>query len=222
MSHLEGIRAVTFDVGGTLIEPCPSVGHVYAEVAARHGVHADPAQLNERFAQSWRAKQNFDYSRAHWLSLVEEAFGGIAPVSGGMFDSIYDHFKLAAPWRVYDDVLPALAELKRRALKLAIISNWDERLRPLLRELELDRHFDVIIISIEVRAHKPAPRIFEAALGQLNLPASQVLHVGDGLHEDVEGARAAGMRALLLDRSAKSDGAGVIASLSALAETVPK
>ena len=218
MNYLEGIRAVTFDAGGTLIEPWPSVGHVYADIAARHGVHADPAKLNERFAQSWRAKQGFDYSRAHWLSLVEEAFGGIAPVSGGMFDSIYNHFKLATPWRVFEDVAPVLNELKARGLKLAIISNWDERLRPLLRELELDRHFDVMIISIEAGAHKPERKIFAEALRQLNLRPDEALHIGDGLREDVEGARGAGMRALLLDRAAGNSGEGVIATLTALVE----
>ena len=216
MNHLEGIRAVTFDVGGTLIEAWPSVGHVYAEVAARHGVEADPAALNERFAESWRAKQNFDYSRAHWFTVVEEAFAGIAPVSAGMFDDIYDHFKLAVPWRVFDDVLPALEALKRKGIKLALISNWDDRLRPLLRASGLDRHFDVTIISTEVGVHKPDRRIFEAALSQLNVPAGQALHIGDALREDVEGARAAGMRTLLLDRDGYSGCEGAIASLAAL------
>src|ERR1051326_9281154 len=71
------IRAITFDVGGTLIDPWPSVGHVYAAVAAESGLPAyDPAVLNAQFVAAWRAKANFDYSRAAWASLVVSTFAG--------------------------------------------------------------------------------------------------------------------------------------------------
>ena len=67
---LRNIQAVTFDVGGTLLEPWPSVGHVYAEVAQRHGLPgADAAKLAEQFAAAWRARRGFDYSRAAWSEL---------------------------------------------------------------------------------------------------------------------------------------------------------
>ena len=216
MRLLEGIRGVTFDVGGTLLEPWPSVGHVYAAVAAKYGIRADPAALNEAFRRGWKAKHRFDYSRAHWFSLVEEAFGGIAPVSGSLFDAIYDHFALAQPWRIYEDVIPVLDEFKRRGLKLGVISNWDERLRPLLRAVDLDRYFDSLVISQEVGAHKPEVEIFAAAVSELKLEPGEVLHVGDGRKEDLEGARAAGMQARLIRRGGGSSGADEISSLEVL------
>ena len=112
----------------------------------------------------------------------------------------YGHFATAAPWRVFDDVLPCLQRLKRSGLKLGIISNWDERLRPLLRALELDRYFDAVIVSGEVGRHKPDAKIFETAALQLGTPAEAILHVGDNAAEDFEGARKAGLRAVLLRR----------------------
>jgi putative hydrolase of the HAD superfamily len=83
---------------------------------------------------------------------------------------------------------------------LGIISNWDDRLRPLLRELQLDSYFDSIVISGEAGLQKPDPRLFQAAAAQLNTPPEAILHIGDNPSEDVAGARAAGLQALLLTR----------------------
>ena len=81
MNPFSHICAVTFDVGGTLIEPWPSVGHVYAEVAARHGVnHADPAVLNRQFTAAWRGRKNFNYTRTDWADLVDQTFVGLSDV----------------------------------------------------------------------------------------------------------------------------------------------
>ncbi|HUD82486.1 MAG TPA: HAD-IA family hydrolase [Candidatus Saccharimonadales bacterium] len=196
------IRAVTFDVGGTLIEPWPSVGRVYAQIAERHGVHVPAEQLDRQFAAAWKTKKNFGYSMSDWSDLVNQSFAGLAgaPPDDALFSDLYRHFATAAPWRVFDDVVHCLQRLKGRGLKLGIISNWDERLRPLLRALELDGYFDAIIVSGEVGRHKPDAKIFETAALQLGTPAEAILHVGDSTAEDFEGARKAGLRAVLLRR----------------------
>src|SRR5438552_10300337 len=111
MSVLEGIEAVTFDVGGTLIHPWPSVGHIYSESAARHGYPDISTNiLNQQFAAAWRAKKNFDHSRRAWLDLVEKTFSRLVDESviGEFFDDIYEHFAKGQAWRVFDDVEPAL------------------------------------------------------------------------------------------------------------------
>jgi dihydrofolate synthase / folylpolyglutamate synthase len=196
------IRAVTFDVGGTLIEPWPSVGRVYAQIAERHGVHVPADELDRQFAAAWKAKKNFGYSMSDWSDLVKESFAGLAgaPPDDALFSDLYRHFATAAPWRVFDDVAPCLQRLKKRGLKLAVISNWDERLRPLLRALELAHYFDAMIVSRELGCHKPDAKVFEAAAAQLGIPAEAILHVGDSAIEDFDGARKAGFRAVLLRR----------------------
>jgi len=199
---LSGIRAVTFDVGGTLIEPWPSVGSVYAQVAARHGVKVAAEDLDRQFAVAWSARKNFRYRRSDWSELVRQTFAGLTaePPSASLFDELYTHFASASPWRIFADVTPCLQELKQRGLKLGIISNWDDRLRPLLQELKLDNYFDSIVISGPGGAQKPEAKIFQAAAGRLNTPPEAILHIGDSASEDVAGARAAGLRALLLKR----------------------
>jgi putative hydrolase of the HAD superfamily len=214
------IQAVTFDVGGTLIEPWPSVGHVYAQVAARHGVKNASAKLLEaRFRSAFRARKNLNDTRAGWESLVDEVFRGLAdePPSATFFEELYDRFAQAAAWRVFDDVRPTLTALAARGIRLAVVSNWDERLRPLLHVLDLANHFEVIVVSCEVGCAKPAPGIFAAAATRLGLPAGSILHVGDSLELDVEGARAAGMSAVqVLRDNAQPPAAGRIASLNAI------
>jgi dihydrofolate synthase/folylpolyglutamate synthase len=207
-----GIRAVTFDVGGTLIEPWPSVGRVYAEVAAQHGVQVAAEDLDSQFADAWAAKKDFRYRVSDWSNLVRQTFAGLtdAPPSANLFSALYGHFATAGPWRIFEDAAPCLQELKRRRLKLGLISNWDERLRPLLRELQLDRYFDSIVISSETGAQKPDPKIFRAAAAQLNTTPEAILHIGDSASEDVAGARAAGLQAVLLTRG------GPLASLTSL------
>jgi putative hydrolase of the HAD superfamily len=213
------IRAVTFDVGGTMIEVRPSVGHVYAEVAARHGVNGLSASLlNRRFAAAWRAARQFRHSRSGWARLVDATFHGLTdqPPSQTFFAELYDRFAAPKVWRVFEDVVPVLKALAQRGIKLGVISNWDERLRPLLERLKLASYFDAIIVSREVGASKPSRVIFEHAVRALGLPPRAVLHVGDDLTMDLLGARAVGLSALLLKRASGEARAGQIRSLREL------
>ncbi len=216
MTTIPSLRAVTLDVGGTLIAPWPSVGHVYAAVAARHGLPLSPAALNRQFAAAWRAKRDFSHGRAGWSDLVDQTFAGLVetPPSRSFFPELYEAFSSAKAWRIYEDVLPCLQELRRRGLKLGAISNWDERLRPLLKELELDTWFDAIVISAEAGRAKPHPAIFQRAAEQLQTDPAAILHLGDSRTQDFEGARAAGFQALLLRRGQPRRGEDQISSLA--------
>jgi putative hydrolase of the HAD superfamily len=198
------IRAVTFDVGGTLIQPWPSVGHVYAEVAAENGFPAlDPDELTQRFREAWSQLKPSRYSREEWAAIVDATFAGLIPdgASRSFFPALYDRFNDARCWQVFDDVLPALIPLKMAGLKLVILSNWDERLRPLLAKLELLPAFDDVVISCEAGAAKPDRALFESTARRLGLKPGELLHVGDSQREDLAGAMACGWNALLIDRS---------------------
>ena len=193
---MENVAAITFDVGGTLIEPWPSVGHAYGKVAAHHGVEVEPEEITARFVEAWRQRGDFEYTKAGWAALVDATFAGLTTTlpSQSFFDELYYDFGTPKPWRIFDDVLPTIAALREHGTRLAVISNWDDRLCPLLESLELASAFEVILVSAEVGYTKPAPEIFQAAAVALQLPPVQILHVGDSENEDHHGAQAAGLQ----------------------------
>ncbi len=197
------IAAVTFDVGGTLIAPHPSVGAIYARVAARHGIRdLSEDVLNQRFGAVWTRSRPFQHGREEWSRLVDRVFEGLVPQppSRTFFPELYVEFSRVEAWHVFDDVVPTLESLAALGLDLGIISNWDDRLRPLLRDLRLDRYFSSILVSCETGFAKPSPVIYQEALRRLGRPASSVLHVGDELQDDFAGATTAGFSALHLRR----------------------
>jgi putative hydrolase of the HAD superfamily len=219
------IRAITFDVGGTLIEPYPSVGEVYGGVARRFGIQTrSTAQLSEAFLQAWKDKRQFDYSRLAWRNLVTRTFGDTLPEprTQEVFQAIYDEFALSEAWRIYEDVAPTLDALGQLGYRLGLISNWDERLRPLLGTLRLSGRFEAVVISCEADALKPNAEIFHCAARLLQLPPHRILHVGDGREEDFEGAARAGFAAAHLRRGHQNGEWPVLDSLLDLIPALEK
>ena len=174
--------------------------------------------MDRRFKTAWRAATDFGHSRSDWAALVDATFHGLTdrPPSQTFFPELYARFSAPDAWRIYGDVIPTLEEFTARGLRLGVISNWDERLRPLLKRLKLAGYFEVIVVSREVGSSKPARGIFDHAVRKLGLPPEAVLHVGDSLAMDVRGARDAGLRALLLHRAGGVARAGRIRSLCEL------
>jgi putative hydrolase of the HAD superfamily len=217
MNAFPAVRAVSFDVGGTLLEPWPSVGHVYAAVARETGLATcDPIELNARFAAAWRAKDHFDYSRAAWADLVVNTFQGTAAQHGlasELFQRLYERFAEADAWKLHEDALPTLNALAPAGFKLAVISNWDERLRTLLGNLDLDKYFQVIVVSAECGFQKPAVEVFQTAAHALGMRPGEILHVGDSYREDYRGAQEAGLASVLLERRGAEAGPERIRSL---------
>lgn len=214
------IKAVTFDVGGTLLQPHPSVGHVYSEVAARHGSTIAPDVLNRRFRNAWAQLDNFTHTREEWSALVDAVFKGIVspPPSQTFFDELYNRFAERSAWHLFDDVIPAFEILASKGCPIGVISNWDERLRPLLDAFDLTNYFDAITVSCETAFPKPSPIIFEMASRKLGVAPGQILHIGDSPIHDDAGARSAGFQSLLLNRGLAEPGPGEIASLLRVAE----
>jgi putative hydrolase of the HAD superfamily len=192
---MNNIRGVTLDVGGTLIEPWPSVGQIYARAAADHGCADLPVDLlNRRFKEAWKSSNDFDYTREGWERLVHLTFGELITKSdlNAFFPKLYDQFARRNAWHLFEDVVPTLEGLASGGVCLGIISNWDERLRPLLDDLRLRKYFKSIVVSCEAGATKPSAAIFKRAAAEMDLPAASLLHVGDSLEMDVEWAIAAG------------------------------
>ncbi len=194
------VRALFFDVGGTLVRPRPSVGAIYASVANRHGMTGTAEAMERAFRESWTAlkQPGLTVSRKDWWR--EVVFRTLGQKHEACFEELFDIFAHADAWQVFPEVEDTLREARSRGLHVGVISNWDHRLRPLLDELGLAHYFDSITISCEVGVEKPSEEIFYAALQTAGVAANQAVHVGDSDKEDVRGAEAVGMTALLLNR----------------------
>jgi putative hydrolase of the HAD superfamily len=201
------VRALFFDVGGTLLQPCPSVGAVYATVAARHGIITSADEMERAFRESWTALKGpeLTVSRKEWWR--ELVFRTLGQENQACFEELFETFARPNVWHVFPDVEETLLEVRSRGLHVGIISNWDERLRPLLTDIGLARYFDSMTISCEVGAEKPDGRMFRAALQVAGVAIDDAIHIGDSAAEDVRGAEAAGMRAILLDRGGQGTSA---------------
>jgi putative hydrolase of the HAD superfamily len=215
---LSSIEAVFFDVGGTLVEVSPSVGHVYAEACARLGASVAPRDVQRAFDHAWVALSAevpagrdryrlFDGGESAWWRRISElAFDrcGVAPEHRPSVDDLRAWFARAEAWRVYPEVAGVLADLRAGGVRLGVISNWDSRLPALLRTLDLDGLFEAVVYSAEAGYEKPHPAIFEAGLRMLGVAAERAAHIGDRYEEDYAGATGAGLRAVLLQRDGSS------------------
>ena len=216
-------RAVFFDAGGTLFHPYPSVGEIYAEVAARHGCKVDPGSIEKKFREIWHGRNGMSLLVAHsgekeerqwWHSVVHETFSCFTTFQDfeSFFTELYDVFARPVSWQLYPEVHEVLEALKRRGKILGIVSNWDSRLFELCRGLEVERYFEFILASAVFGASKPNPKIFEEALRRSGFPPGQAVHIGDSLEDDIQGARLAGIKAVWLHRGREKgvDPAGIL------------
>lgn len=207
-------KVVFFDAGGTLFRPYPSVGAVYARVAAAHGVQVDADHVEKVFHEKWHERNGLatlaelsseKIEREWWYALVRDVFGNLGAFHDfdAFFQELYDLFARAECWRLFDDAVPVLERLKRQGLRLAVISNWDHRLFSIVKRLGLSDYFEQVTASSVVGTAKPGKRIFDAALEGMRVSAREALHVGDSLEDDYHGASRAGLKAVLLDRHGK-------------------
>lgn len=201
--------AVTLDAGGTLLVPHPSVGAVYAAAGRRHGVRADAAELERRFAAAWRDRPrpfaiSPEGARASWRRVVEATFAGLAPPGAldALFADLWATFARPSSWRLVEEAVDLVARLHAEGFRTAVVSNWDDRLPRLLAALGLTPHLDAVVISAEVGVEKPDPRIFEEALRRLGVRPDEAVHVGNDPEADGRGARLAGLSLVLLGRDA--------------------
>jgi putative hydrolase of the HAD superfamily len=143
-----------------------------------------------------------------WRELVGRVFDRVAPSLSELdrdnfFEVAYEHFAEAGVWGLYPEVLGVLEQLQPR-FQLAVISNFDGRLRLIVQHLGISKYFAHVFISSELGADKPDPEIFRRALDRIHLSANEVLHVGDDPERDWKAAAAAGLLVFRLDRPRNS------------------
>ncbi|MGE5277898.1 MAG: HAD-IA family hydrolase [Acidobacteriota bacterium] len=226
---LSPIRAVLFDAGATLLYPDPPAEEVYARELAADGARFSPARLREALAGAWREVHERAVGDRYggeqgepefWHAFLDRVRGSLdgGVVSAQAFERLARHFRDPRSWGVFPDVVPTLDRLEEAGLRLAVVSNWDSNLPSLLSGLELASRFQAVLVSAIERTGKPEREIFHRACARLEVEPGQALHVGDSRREDYQGAREAGLQALLLDRTGSFDGdADQIRSLTELA-----
>jgi putative hydrolase of the HAD superfamily len=158
--------------------------------------------------------------RLRCARILGDALGGAAAeLDDGQLLSV---LMASLRFRAYRDAAGALRALRRRQLRIAVASNWDISLADVLEGVALAPLIDVVVTSAQVGASKPDAVVIEAALAALGVAAGCAVHVGDSLAADVQGARAAGVRPVLVRRTGPSQepGVTVVRSLSRLAALV--
>jgi putative hydrolase of the HAD superfamily len=210
------IRAILFDAAGTVFHLTKTVGDHYAYVSREVGLNLDAQQLERAFHAAWQQmprrpaidgpRENDD--KDWWRALVGRVFDQVAPSLSefdrdNFFEVAYEHFAEAGVWKLYPEVLEVLEQLRER-FQLAVISNFDGRLRFILQNLGISKYFAHVFISSELGADKPDPEIFRRALKVMHLDANEVLHVGDDAEKDWKAAAAVGLLVFRLDRPRNS------------------
>jgi len=207
------IRAVFFDAVGTLIHPVPAAATVYAEVGKRFGGHFDERTLaqamREAFLrqedvdrrQGWRTSETREIER--WRTIVGEVLPG-ATNPEACFATLYDHFSLAANWRIEPGTTYVVAALRQRGLAVGLASNYDRRLYSVVQGMPALAGLAAIVISSEVGWRKPGAAFFATMCDTVQIARQETVYVGDDLINDYEGARAARCQAVLYDPAGQS------------------
>jgi putative hydrolase of the HAD superfamily len=216
------LQAVLFDVDFTLAKPGPLLGGPgYREAAARHGLTIEAERYHAARQEAivdLEHHPELDHDEEIWVRFTEDilrGMGGEGPDIREIALEITRGWEQSENFELYEDVLPTLAELRGHGLRLGLVSNTSRDLDQFIRHFGLD--VDAWISSGTHGKVKPSPTIFRAVLALLEVEPGQAAMVGDSPKDDVEGARALGLRAFLLDRDGRyPDSADTLADLRAL------
>jgi putative hydrolase of the HAD superfamily len=203
------LKVITFDAGNTLIRLSHPVGATYADVAKRFGADLNPGDLERGFRAAWKTVSRLpdvpgprpDDGRNWWREVVAHTFaiaGAKVEPFDDFFAAVYQEFTLPGIWRLEPGALELLQDLRSGGFRLGIISNFDLRLYEILKHVGVLDLFEQIIVSSQVGADKPSPRIYEEALRRFAVEPAELLHVGDDEIADGEGARALGIPTFIL------------------------
>ena len=201
------LRAQLLDFGGTLALERRSRAALYAETGRAHGVDVDEARMEQLMREAHDALPReldgaYRYSDPWFRTYIAQVFQGGLSFGGDLEALATDLFAVFSDARTFA-LFPDARDLLARAagLRVGVVSNWGPRLGPLLDGLGV--RVDLALASANEQLEKPDPALFRRALEALGVAPGEALHVGDRVDTDVEGARAAGIRPVLLDRSGR-------------------
>ncbi|KAI7996503.1 hypothetical protein LOK49_LG10G02677 [Camellia lanceoleosa] len=194
-------KALLVDAVGTLVVPSQPMAQIYRKIGEKYGVECSEAEILNRYR--WAYEQPWGRSRLRYVNDGRPFWQYIVSSSTGCSDShyfeeLYNYYTTEKAWHLCDpDAEKVFKAIRSEGVKLAVVSNFDTRLRPLLRALNCDHWFDAMAVSAEVEAEKPNPTIFLKACELLGVEPEDAVHVGDDRRNDIWGARDAGCDAWL-------------------------
>jgi putative hydrolase of the HAD superfamily len=222
------MRAILLDALGTLIGFEPPAPHLQAQLRLR-GYDVTPESAHAAI------RAEIAYYRAHLdegreaeslRDLRERCAAAMEPELPGIPQAaVLDALLASLRFFAYPDTVPALTALRAAGIRLVVVSNWDHSLHERLSETGLTPLLDGAIASAEVGAAKPEPAIFARALELAG--TTDAWHVGDTPEADLDGARAAGLRGILIDRgdarlaARASRVVGDVTVIGSLSELIP-
>src|SRR3954447_9179938 len=202
---MAALKAVLFDVDFTLAKPGPELmPEGYVRCGERHGLALDPAryeQARDAALVDLKRHPELDHDEEIWVAFTERivlGMGGSAPASRDCAVDLTSRWQQHENFELYEDTRPALDELRAAGLKLGLVSNSARDVRAFARHHALE--IDAGISSFHHGKTKPHGSIFRAVLDLLDVEPHEAAMVGDTLEDDIEGARALGMQAVLVDR----------------------
>jgi putative hydrolase of the HAD superfamily len=217
------ISTLTIDALGTLLRMDPPAPRLREELL-RRGVEVSEERAQQAFAREiayylthhveGRDADSLDQLRNRCAGVLRDSLGlrhiELPAIRAALLESL--HFQ------AFEDAAPALEEIRGRGIHIVAASNWDSSLPEVLERVGLAGLVDGVVSSAVVGVTKPAPKLFRAALTLAGADASEALHVGDSLENDVIGARSVGMQAVLLARDGAARGPDHVRSIRALTE----
>jgi len=209
-----------FDAADTLIALAESVPSVYSRFLEKHHIRLNPTTIGQVFPKNFKNTPPpiySDFSDGHtaetawWRTMVRSTISDAgasdfasSPDFDAFFLELFDHYALADAWELYPDTISALDRAKASGSTLAIVSNFDNRLFPIIESLGLTDYFDLLYNSALACCRKPDTLIFEKALALTTSDAENTYHVGDSAPKDYTGAISSGLHAYHLTRPEKT------------------
>ena len=221
-----GIHAVFFDAVGTLLFPQPPAPEVYRLIAEKQGVELPFEAVRERFHTAYRLEEAADLAngwttseereRERWHKIVAFTLHSLPDPEAGFFD-LYEHFAQPTSWRLHEDAERVFASLQQRGVKLGLGTNFDSRVHRAIEGIStMAPLYGRVVVSSAVGFRKPAKEFFDEVVRVAGCEANEVLFVGDDLQNDYEGARAAGLEAVLFDPLERANGERISSLLELL------
>lgn len=223
---------VFVDIGETVVHVHPPFLESVLAIAADFGVTQPPSNFEQRATEIWRQDVNASRSGGHSITTSASShywhthYARLGKALGlsdprDFSHALYQRFSAFEAYQPMPGAVDALRALNRLGLRLVVASNWEGWLGRLLALLDLERFFAAQVVSADIGAEKPDRLFFERGLAIAQTDQRRVLHVGDSLDADVNGALNAGIDAVWINPSVPADSpVPVIASIADLPELI--